>query len=100
MVASLGPDDHVVLVRANLSPLRKDRLLRQTTQVDELPVLVDLCKSSSICLSDCNKLATIARYPAPRGRSFTSKGAQISVTFEVVVVNLVMSVQIHTPLAD
>ena len=64
---SFGSDDDVVLVAADLAPLRRRRVLRKTTEVDELTLLGDLCEGGSVVLADGDEFAAIVRCPAPRG---------------------------------
>lgn len=92
MAQSLTANDHVVLVRADLSPDDGDRVLRKSPQVDHLALLGNLDKGSTVGLANGNELATIWGRPAPRGRSLAAVAAQGRMAAEMIQVHLLESV--------
>jgi hypothetical protein len=83
-----GSDDDVVLVRADLAPLGGDRVLGQTTKVDELSLLGDFCERSAVVLTDSDKLPSGIGSPSPRGRASTAGATKRSVAQERVKISL------------
>jgi hypothetical protein len=81
---SLGSDDDVVLVCADLSPLRRLRVLGQTAEVDKLTLLGDLGKGCAVVLADGDELTTIVGGPSPGGRTPAPGTAKSAVAQERV----------------
>jgi hypothetical protein len=84
----LGSNDDIVLVRTDLSPLGRNRVLRETSKVDKLTLLGDLGKSSSIVLTDGDELTTVIRGPSPGRRTSASSATESGVAQERVEVGL------------
>ncbi|KAI9155668.1 aldehyde dehydrogenase [Paramyrothecium foliicola] len=55
----LGADDGVVLVGADLAPLRGQRVGGQTAEIAHLAVLADLHESCALILANCNEFAAV-----------------------------------------
>lgn len=85
---SLRSDDDIVLVCADLSPLRRLRVLGQTAKVDKLTLLGDLGKGCAVVLADGNELTAIVGGPSPRRRTPTSGAAKSAVAQERVKIGL------------
>ena len=61
---SLATDNHVVILATDLTPLAARRVLGQTSEVNELALLADLCKCSSVRLSNGDELTSSAGGPS------------------------------------
>jgi hypothetical protein len=82
MTNGLGSDNDIVLVCADLAPLRWLRVLGKTAKIDELALLVDFRKGGTIILANGNELAAIIRGPTPRRRATSSRAAKSSMAQE------------------
>lgn len=88
MVGGLAADDDEVLVRAELTPDRCGRVLRQAAEVDELALGRDLGESSAISLGDDGELAAVRTGPAPSRGALAGTTAQVGMGLEVVEIDL------------
>jgi hypothetical protein len=88
VITGLGADDHVVLVRSNLTPLRRQRVFGETAEVGHLAVRADLDEGSAVVLADGDELTTIIGGPTPGRGALTSRATKGGMAEEVVEIDL------------
>jgi hypothetical protein len=60
----LATNDHVVILATDFTPLAAARELGQTSKVNELALLANLCECSSVGLANSNEFTSSAGGPS------------------------------------
>lgn len=85
---SLTTNNEIVLVYSEFPPDGNGGVLWKTAKVNQFTKGVDLCECCSIGLSNSNKLTSSGRCPSPGAGSLTSGASKLSMSFEIIEINL------------